>query len=815
VATGNQSNAVNYAGGSLQTLRDFQLTRATIAEKSSEDWGKKMGATIIAMSDAGISNSYYWNRNTKFKNNRDSANGTYNMAKFMDLLGFNGKQNYANLNWLPFNIVNTIISRLVGRWMLRKEKIVVTAIDPLSVKDKIDQYEEAEFILSNKEALLQLQQESGVQLIPQDQFVAEDKDDLDLWVAEYQRLPEEILNEKGCNEVLASNGWFDVLKEKMLHDSAEVGLVGTYAEMNEQGVINVEWVKPENMIYTYSEFPDFRDTTLRGRVRAMKISELRRKYGKEFGGKLSEREIWDIAILAKDYQLYDKLRWVNEFVAATLRPYDEWNVDVIEWEWRSVDSEGYTVTETKQNKSTLIKKGKPDKLADNQKYEEDSRQNIYRGVIVRNPQILLEWGLKTNMIRPQDPREVGNAEFSYSYYMYQNRDMYNIAIPQKVQEPVEQMILARLKIQQIVAKMVPPGYAINEDAMQAIDYGLGDKNHTIDHQKLFEQTGRLYYKGRDAEGNPIPIPITELQNAGFLPAMQGLIQDYEYHYKVLKDELGEDPALITQATQPRVTGSNVEAAMSEGAAATDYIYNGYKECMKMTAVKVSCLLKDSVQYGSKVYRNILKEEDVIGRQFSSRIEMLPTQQEVQKLEAMVNQAMMANPSFILYCDPFKVVRMAQENYKLADLYFRRAQRRMIEGESKKAAENAKMNADAQNQSLKTKGQMDMQLKQTEAQVEMEKQKMMGDAQSKNTVLAGFMKMVSEGLEIPAYLKPLAVATFESVALPAMVSNQQERDRIQQQMQQQLMMQQQAEQEQVQPEEASPENQMEQQNLQVA
>lgn len=817
--TGNQSNVANSASGSPQTLRDFQLTTASIKDKSSPDYGKKMCSFIISTSDAGVSNSYYWNRNNRFKLNRDSANGTYPMGKFMDLLNFNGKTNYANLSWSAFKIVNTTISRAVGRWMQRKEKIVVMAIDPLSVKAKNDQYEEAEFILDNKEQLMQLQQESGVQLIPQDQFVPEDKDDLDLWVAEYQRLPEEILTEKGCNEVLGSNGWFDVLKEKMLHDSAEVGLVGTYTWMDEQGVVHVEWVKSENMIYSYSEYPDFRDTTWRGRVRALKISELRLKYGKEFGGKLSEEEIWDIAQLAKDYQLYDKLRWINEWAVSVLRPYDEWNVDVIEFEIRSVDSEGYTVTETKQNKSTLIKKGKPDKLADNQKYLEDSRQNIYRGVAVRNPMVVLEWGLKTNMIRPQDPKEIGNAEFSYSFYMYQNRDMRNIAIPEKVEEPVEQMILARMKIQQIVAKMVPPGYAINEDAMQAIDYGLGDKNQTIDHQKLFEQTGRLYYKGRDAEGNPIPIPITELQNAGFLPSMQGLIQDYEYHYKVFKDELGEDPALVTSATQPRVTGGNVEAAMAEGAAATDYIYRAYLEVMKQTAVKVSCLLKNSVQYGAEVYRHILKEEDVIGKQFSSRIEMLPTQQEIQRLEAMVNQAIAATPDFILYIDPFKVIRMAQDNYKLADLYFRRAQRRMIEGKMQQAQQNAELNAKAQQESLVAKGQMDMQLKQQEVQVEMEKQKMMGDAQSKNTVLAGFMKMVSEGLEIPAYLKPLANATFESVALPAMVSNQQERDRIQQQMQQQLLMQQQAEQEQQdqmqggQTEEQQPMEQ--QQNLQVA
>lgn len=379
--TGNQSNVANSAAGSPQTLKDFQLTTASIKEKSSPEYGKKIAQYIISTADAGVSNSYYWTRNTRFKNNRDSANGTYPMSKFQDLLEFNGKTNYVNINWLPFTIVNTIISRLVGRWMTRKEKVVVTAIDPLSVYEKQEQYEEAEFILYNREQLMQLQQESGVQLVPEDQFVAQDKDELDLWAAEVQKLPEEILNEKGVNDILAANGWFDVLKEKMLHDSTECGLVGTYTWMDEEGVVHVEWVKPENMIYSYSEYPDFRDTTWRGRVRAMKISELRRKYGKEFGGKLSEEEIYNIACGAKDYQLYDKLRWVNEWAVSVLRPYDEWNVDVIEWELRTVDHEDYTKTETKQNGSTILRKGRPEKVKENQEIIQES-------LVVKHPGLL-------------------------------------------------------------------------------------------------------------------------------------------------------------------------------------------------------------------------------------------------------------------------------------------------------------------------------------------------------------------------------------------------------------------------------------------
>jgi hypothetical protein len=75
--------------------------------------------------------------------------------------------------------------------------------------------------------------------------------------------------------------------------------------------------------------------------------------------------------------------------------------------------------------------------------------------ILPDNDILLEWGLKKNMIRPQDPKEAGNAEFSYSFYMYQNYNMRNMAIPEKIEAAIDNMMFACLKIQQDISMSVP------------------------------------------------------------------------------------------------------------------------------------------------------------------------------------------------------------------------------------------------------------------------------------------------------------------------------------------------------------------------
>jgi len=566
--------------------------------------------------------------------------------------------------------------------------------------------------------------------------------------------------------VLQANGLFDTIKEKLLWDSASVGLVGILAEMDSEGEIKTTWLRPENIIYSYTEYEDFRDTSWRGHVSVIKISELRGKYGKEFGGTLTEEQIFQIASTSTDWQQLDKLRFLQEWNVALLRPYDEFSVRIMTFELRSVDSDKYTVTETKGKPNTIIKRGNDGKLKDNQRMLEEKKWNMYKGIYAYDAQVMVEWGLKQNMIRPQDPKEIGNVEFSYSFYMYQNYDMRNVAVPEKIEEPIDQMIMARLKIQQLVAKMVPAGAAINVDAMQELDLGLANSTTPMEAQRIWEQTGKLYYRGRDAEGRPIQMPIQELANSGFLNQMQGLIQLYQFHYQVLRDELGVDPNLPTQASQPRVAASNINNAIQQADDATDYMYDAYLYVMEQTAKKVACLLNKSVTYEAKKYRDIMSSDEVKGRDFSTKIQMLPSNEEIARLQATVDTAIAANPQFVVYIDPFKITRIAKENVKLAELYYKQAMKRMIKTEQEIASKNSQENAQIQQASMQAKADGDKQLEDAK-----------NKAKDRNTLLAGAFELLKTGVPVSTELQSILNGVIENVGLPLMMENQQMKQEI--------------------------------------
>lgn len=753
-------------------LKEFQLT-GDVKSKSDKEYCKQLGNYIWGqVTDANT--GYYFLRNTRIRSNRLMRAGRMDMTRFMDLLGMDGKTNYVNINWESIQICGTIINKLIGRWMQRDEKIEATAIDPKSIREKQDAVDEAEFQMEYKPQLDALQQASGIPMTRPDQFVPQDRDELELWTRDMNRLPEEITFELGCNNVFDKNGWQDTLKRMLLDDLATTGYCGTETYAGRDGVIIVEKVEPENMFYSYSIYSDFRDTSYRGRVKSMKIRDIRYKYPD-----MDEKELFDLAQKSKQFNAVDKLRWNGDWSYAYNRPYDDWNVDVICFELKTTDVDTYQIKTTKNN-STIIDKN-PKKIQEGTEGVAKPKINIYRGVYTcgyTGTGYVLEWGLKKNMIRPQDPKEMGDAEFSYSFYMYTPFEMRNKAIPERIKEPVEQMILSRLKIQQLVAKMRPAGMATDIDALQALDLGLGSSVTPIQMQAIYDQTGNYYYRSKDEEGNPIPHPFTELANAGSVQQLQELVNLYNFHLGVIKDEIGEDPNLIDKAIQPRVTSGNVEAAQMQSQFATDYIYDAYLAVMEDTAGKVCCLLSDSIQYGGKEYRDLMGEEQIKDRYFSMKIKMKSSDAEVAMIDAMINNAMTANPTLLLYCDPFKIKRIAKENVKLAELYFYQCQKRAMKGEMEKSAQLQEQNGQIQIQSAQAKSRADAQLKQMESQMEIAKQTAVNIGQQKTTLLSGIMDMYKTGVPLPAGIAAFEQQILESLIVPLIVQNDQMKQNVQ-------------------------------------
>jgi hypothetical protein len=208
--------------------------------------------------------------------------------------------------------------------------------------------------------------------------------------------------------------------------------------------------------------------------------------------------------------------------------------------------------------------------------------------------------------------------------------------------------------------------------------------------------------------------------------------------------------------------------------------------MADTAKKVASLLKSSVQYGASVYRNIVKIDDVGGRIFNAKIQMLPDQFELARFDAMLQQALAASPDLVLFVDPFQLMRVAKEDVKLAEALFRRAQKKMIIYNQTRAAENQQTTIQGQIQAAQVAEQEKRATKEQEGMMDIKRAQMTAEAQNRTAVLqmatAAYLKSMESGTPIPPEIKPLIQAVMENVGLSAIVSTEEQRQLIAAQMQ---------------------------------
>lgn len=773
------SNPLSPNGGTNNSLKKFQLS-GNANDKTSEKFGEK----IILQVEEIINSGYFNERNTRFALNRAMYNGRMNITKFMDFFNINGKTNYVNINWKSIMIVNTIVSRLVGRWMQKRLKASVTAVDPISINQKKKEVDKAEFYLHNQDMLNALGQEAGANFIPQDQFIPDDKDHLDLWAEEEQRIPEEILMEKGINNVFDENGWGDMGVNTRRHkiDAAVVGLIGKETISDKHGRIRDNYCKPENMFYSYSEYDDFRDASIKGEIVSYKISEIRDMYPH-----LTMKQLWEQAKESKQWQTnnkitYDTATWNHNMYL----PIDDWNVDVVRFTLKSLDVDKNLIKTAKDGSMYVDKpKKRIDDVYPGNEYVEKTIWNIYRGVYVRQSKFILEWGLEKNMIKPQDYENISDVQSPYSFYMYQNSGMRNLAIPEKIEEPVEGMILARLKIQQLVAKMRPSGYQYDIDGLQEMDLGNGVVK-PLELQKITDQTGNVYFRSRDSEGNRLENPIRELPNAGSTAQLQQLIEIYNQHLQVLRDEIGINEFAEGQTIKPRTGVQNVATAMEVSFNATDYMNDACVVCANESADKIACLLHDSIEFGSKEYRDLMEEKDVKDRNFKAKIEMLPTIEEITNLDNTLNQMMAAQPDLVMYLNPEKIKRIARENVKLAEIYMRGGQKRAIKGRMDQAEHQAKMNADAQQQSAVVAEEEKRKSLEMEMTVKAQVEGALSEAKQKEVILTGIFGIYQKGVPMPPELQGLAQEIIKNVGLPLFAQNVQAEQQMQEAAEQEQM-----------------------------
>lgn len=720
-------------------------------DKNSPKFGWKLMTAAVTKWQAGYAGESRLARKTRFDYNRSYALGKYDMQEFKDILDLDGQNSVVNLPYDCLPIAKPFLNRLKDRYNQRDEIIQCGAIDPFTTKKKKDTKDAEVFKLQKKEQIQQAQEQSGIQTEEYSDNDFDNESDIEVFYGLSYQAEEEIIMEDLINIVFYENDWTGVIKDRLMDDLINCGYAGTKVYIDGTGRIKIKFIKPENLITSYTEWNDFRDWQYLGEIYYMSIMEVRLKYP----GKIDEQKLYELSKSLCGKYGNDQSwvqTWSPMYQTALARPYDSWRVPVVELDFKTLYNLKKTVVTNKFGKESIVEKvTNPD--ADVSEIVSAPYYVQYTGVYILDTEYVLEWGLSKNMVKPNQNLE--EIVSQYTVYMYDNTEMSNKPLMEMIIPSIKKMTLYELQQLKIVAAAAPDGYDIDVALMSDIMLDGVNLMTPKDLYEIYKQTGIKYYKSIPDEGieggqRRVPIMANSVPFSGKLEGLQQLKNDELLRITNLVSNEIDAGNIRNQA----ITENTVQEAKKTGESTSNYIYNSFLNLMQRTAKVVQLRGWDILMYGKKFginfydgYRQALgtdkieyvkveATDDWAKTAFSTQIKTIIGDAENQFLEANIETCL--NKDTITLDDAIDVRELAKTNVKyasrvLAQRIKKRAKQKQADAmalsqqntQSAVAGAQAKTQGEMQLETLKAQNKTAEDLRQRESQLMIEEQKSLG------------------------------------------------------------------------------------------
>lgn len=537
-----------------------------------------------------------WGRQQRFDYNRAFSMGRQPMQEYKDILDLDGEESVIQLIYEPLPIAIPFLMRMFDRYNQRNEKISCDAVDPFTTKKKKEAKEKAIFNLHNRDKIQALQQNAGAEIEQFDDEDPQSEEEIDVEFGYNYKEREEVLMQELINIVFYENDFDGVIRQRIMDDLCCCGYAGTKTYIDANGRIKIRFIRPENLITSYSEWNDFRTWQYLGEVYLMSIAEIRSKYP----GKVSEEKLYELAqnFIGKygNPTTFDN-GWDYTYTTALARPYDGFFVEVVELEMKTLYNLKYKTGEDKYGKETF----------DRVKYPMDSKNIVqspafdvsYTGVMIAETEIVLEWGLSKEMVKPE--QNLQEIISSYTVYMYNNQKMVNKPFMETIIPTIKKMQLIDLQQQKIIAAAMPDGYDVDISTMSDVDIGNGQG--VLSPFQLYnikKQTGIGFYKWIDDDptGERRRQPITP-NNVPFSGKLEQLMQQWNKEFDNLLKFTGDNTLASGIITNQAVSQEVVKQARQTGESSSNYLYNSLLNIKLRTAKLVQLRGWDILVYRKK------------------------------------------------------------------------------------------------------------------------------------------------------------------------------------------------------------------------
>jgi len=245
------------------------------AEKATEEFGLQIGQAIQYewfRKDSG--GCRYYSQWRDFNRLRLYARGEQSVAKYKNELAVDGDLSYLNLDWTPVPIIPKFVDIVVNGMSDRLFKVNVYAQDALSQAKRSKYQEMVEGQMAAKEVLQTVKDNTGFDpfIMNPDDLPSTDEE-LSLYMNLNYKPAIEIAEEEAIDTMFAENHYSDIRK-RLDYDQMVVGMSVAKHEFLPGSGIKVSYVDPANVVYSYTEDPNFKDCFYWGEIKTVPITEL-------------------------------------------------------------------------------------------------------------------------------------------------------------------------------------------------------------------------------------------------------------------------------------------------------------------------------------------------------------------------------------------------------------------------------------------------------------------------------------------------------------------------------------------------------------
>ena len=715
----------------VKTSRDYGLS---VSRAIEQEWFNRDNG-------AGM----YFQTRDEFHRLRLYARGEQSIRKYKDEFAVNGDLSYLNLDWKPVPIIPKFVDIVVNGMQDRLFDITAFAQDPISTGKRTKFVNAIQRDINAQGLLKQIENQLGVSArnVSEEDLPA-NSEELELYMQLGYKQGIEIAEEQAINNVFLSNK-FPQLKKRFDYDLTVLGIGAVKNTFNNTDGIKLDYVDPANLIWSYTEDPNFEDCYYFGEVKRISLNELKKQFPA-----IPDEELFELTKKGSNWVDYNQ-DWRNS--SSTSEMDNNNTLTVLYFNWKTWENNVYKIKETSTGASRAIAKddnfNPPQDKRNRFERVAQAREVVYEGAFVLGTDTLLKWKKATNMIRPSS-----NTNKVLMNYTVSAPRMYKGNITSLVSKmtPYADLIqLTHLKLQQAIQRMTPSGVFIDADGLAEVDLGNGTNYNAQEALNMYFSTGSIIGRSLTVEGDPNPgrVPIQELPGSGG-GQVQVLVGAYNQYIQMMRDVTGLNEARDGSDPDPNALVGVQKLAAANSNTATRHILSASMYITLALAEAICLRFKDVLEFhptkkafigalGQFSVGSLEEMKNLHLHDFGIFLELMPDEEEKSLLEANIQVALTRDNINLEDAIDIREVK----NLKLANqlLKVRRIRKQQLDQQQAQAASVAQAEAQgaAQIQIEEAKAQAEQiktssKIQYRQADIEFEIKKLEVEAQTKRELM---------------------------------------------------------------------------------